>query len=268
MVTTGVGSEGIPYHRFGEGDQPLVLIPGLMDSLGWNTPDRVTAELLARYYFRAARDYDVWVLSRPPGLPPDAGLDWMVDRYRRFIDNLGSAHVLGFTLGGALGLQLAQTYPSLVDRLVLVACGTTLGAEGRTIVSDWRELAREGQWAQLHIEYARTMYSGTYRTFIPLLYRIGSRLLPRPVEGEDVGISCDALLGYDARESTASITTPTLVVADTEGPLFPHDHQRDLAGRLTDGHLATIDGGHAVYEESRQAFWSGITRFLDAQHTH
>lgn len=268
MVSAGTGVGNIPYHRFGAGDQSLVFLPGVMDALGWNTPSRLTAELLARYYFRDFRDYDVWVLSRPPGLPPDVGLDWMADRYAPVLAELDTAHVLGFTLGGAVGLRLARMYPSLVDRLVLVACGTVLGTDGRDTLSTWTSLARTGQWTALHIEYARTMYDGAHERIVPLLYRLGKPFLPQPVDGGDVVSSCETLFEFDARGSAESIDTPTLVVGDTAGPLFKLDHQQDLAARVENGHIATITGGHAVYEESPRQFASVVNRFLAGQHTH
>lgn len=268
MVSVGTISDGIPFHRFGDGSRPLVIIPGVMDALGWNTPSRLTGELLSRYYFRAFRSYDVWVLSRPPGLPGDVDLDWIARRYAQFIEELGGAHVFGLTLGGAIGLHLAGRYPALVDKLVLVACGTTLGDRGQEILRRWRTLAGEARWGELHAAYARQMYTGFANTVVPVLYRLGNRVVPDPVVDGDVVKSCDILLDYDARVSTADVDAPTLVVADTTGPLFPQQHQHDLAGRLKHGRVATIEGGHTVYEESRRTFGSVVGRFLDEQHTH
>ncbi len=266
MVAVGT-THGMPFHRFGHGAQPLVIVPGVMDALGWNTPSRLTGELLSRYYFRAFRQYDVWVLSRPPGLPDDGALDWIVDRYADVVRTVGRAHVLGLTLGGAIGIRLARRYPALVDKLVLVACGTTLGNRGTAILRWWRTLAAESRWGELHAAYARAMYTGLASTVTPILYRLGHWAVPSPVVPCDVVTSCDLLRDHDVRASSRTVETPALVVADTTGPLFPHRHQRDLAGRLEQGYLATIPGGHTVYEESRRRFGSVVRRFLDEQHT-
>lgn len=267
MISVGT-KDGIPFHRFGDGSQSLVIIPGVMDALGWNTPSKLTGELLSRYYFRAFMTYDIWVLSRPPGLPSGVTLDRVTSRYAEVIEALGGAHVLGLTLGGAIGVQLASRYPALVDKLVLAACGTTLGVTGREILLRWRALARKSRWDKLHAAYARQMYTGAASRIVPVFYRLGNRFVPGPVVGSDVVQSCDLLLDYDARASAEAVDASTLVVADTTGPLFPQQDQRDLAGRLKHGHLATIAGGHTVYEESRRTFGSVVRRFLDEQHTH
>lgn len=267
MCTHGTGPGGTPFHRFGSGSQPLFVLPGVMDALSWNTPRRLTRELLARQYFRSFREYDVWVISRPPGLSTDESVERMATRYVPLLEQYGSGHVLGVTLGGTIGVYLAAEYPRLVDRLVLVGCGTTLGKRGHRIIRRWRSLATEGNWGSLHIDYAEQMYTGTYRRLLATLYRLFHGLLPHPECGEDVVRSCQAVLNYEGKGLLETIDTPTLVVADTDGPLFPLAEQRDAARRIQRGHIATIQGSHAVYEQSRRAFGDAVGRFLAGQHT-
>lgn len=259
-MSYGTGPADVPFHRFGSGSRPLVVLPGVMDALGWNTPSRVSRELLARYYFSGFSGYDVWVASRPPGLASE-GAGEMAERYAQFLQHVGRAHVVGFTLGGAIAAHLAARQPDLVDRLVLVACGTGLAEAGRTIVGRWRALARAERWSALHVDYARHVYTGWYRHLVTGLYRLCGPLLPRPVVGSDVVRSCEALLRYDGAV-LEEVTVPGLVVADTRGPLFPEADQRAAARQLPDGYVATLEGSHAVYEQSRRAFADVVRRFL------
>lgn len=267
MVSYGTGPGDVPYHRFGRGSDPLFVFPGVMDSLGWNTPRRSTGELLARYYFRGFREYDTWVASRPVGLAAGDSAETLARRYVPLLEARGGGHVLGLTLGGAIAVHLAARRPDLVDRLVLVACGTSLGSRGHQVVGRWRQFADAENWTALHVDYARTVYSGPRSHVVPVLYRLCSPLLPRPDRGSDVVRSCDALLEYDGAETLGDVEAPALVVTDTDGPLFPEATQRDAARRLENGHVVTLRGGHAVYEESRRAFADAVTGFLDGQHT-
>lgn len=267
MENYGIGPGMIPYHRFGSGSESLLVLPGVMDAVGWNRPRRVTRELLARYYFRAFRQYDVWVASRPVGLSPGESASEMAERYVPLLEKQDKSHILGFTLGGAIGSYLAREYPGLVDRLVLVACGTRLGDGGSEIVRRWQAFARAGNWTKLHVDYARRMYDGVYSDVFPVLYRLCAPLLPQPERASDVVQSCEALLRYDGERVFGDINAPALVVADTDGPLFPECLQRDAASRLGDGYIATVPGSHAVYEQSGQAFADVVKRFLAGQHT-
>lgn len=272
MPSYGTGPGGVPFHRFGAGSESLVILPGLMDALGWNTPRRLTAELLGRYYFRTLGEYDVWVASRPPGLPAGASAKQMATWYAELLEQLRveneSTHLLGLTLGGAIATYLARDYPQFVDSLVLVACGTALGDQGSVTVRRWRELAQAERWNDLHVEYSKQMYSGLNGRILPPLYRLCAPLLPRPKLSTDVVHSCDALDNYDGRGVLEAISVPSLVIADTEGPLFPTSVQQDAAVRLQNGYIATIAGSHAVYEQSGREFGNVVNRFLGGQHTH
>jgi len=265
MVEYGTGPVGHPCHRFGAGSERLVIVPGVMDPLGWNTPSRLTAELLARHYFRAFREYDVWVVSRPPGLSPGTTARDLGDRYARVLDAIGSAHVLGLSLGGMIATHLAARHPEQVNRLVLVACGTHLGENGRHRVRRWRRLADGDRWTALHVDYARTVYSGTRAQTVLWLYRLASPWLPRPLVPADVSLSCDAMLAYDGTDVLDDIEAPALVVADSDGTLVPERLQRDGARRLPDGYVVAFEGGHAVYEERRREFGRTVLRFLDGE---
>lgn len=266
MVEYGTGPAGHPYHRFGTGDEQLVIFPGLTDSLGWNEPDRLTAELLARHYFRAFREYDVWVISRPPGLSEQDGAREMAAGYADVLDTLGAAHVLGISLGGLVASHLAAMRPALVERLVLGVCGTTLGTEGRETVRRWKAYSEREEWGALHVDYAKTVYTGIHRRVMGLLYRGGARWLPRPQVPADVQISCAAALDYDGAEILPDIDVPTLVVGGSQDRLFPVATQKDCARRLPDGHVATLDGGHAVYDEKRGQFCDTVCRFLSGEY--
>jgi len=262
-VEHGSGPAGLPFHRFGTGNERLVIVPGIMDSLGWNTPGAVTAHLLARYYFRRLREYDVWVLSRPPGLPAGITAETMAEQYADALDELGSAHLLGFSLGGAIGSHLAATRPDLVDRLILAGAAHRLGSYGETIMARWREFAEQQEWASLHVEYSRTVYAGGRRIILPPLYRLGARFLPDPVSTGDVTASITAAQSYDGRTVLPDVTAPMLVLGGRDDVLYPAGVRTEAARLATDGYVVTLPGGHAVYEESSRQFGTAVRQFLE-----
>ncbi len=259
MVTHGVFSTGHPYYRFGNGDTPLLVLPGVTAGIGWwNDPDWLTATALERYYFRAYRDYDVWVMPRPPGGERTTTAAMAAD-YAEVLEALGTANVIGISLGSAIGAHLtAET--DLVERLVLISCGTGLGAFGRQTVTRWQEFAAAGRYRELHLDYIRRVYAGRNRLLIPPLYRLGAPWLPKPTCEGDVGRACEAMLSYDGT-ILSDVSVPSLVVGGKEDSLVPITAHRDAAARL-DCSLALAPGGHAVYEESRRDVASAINPFL------
>lgn len=263
MATHGVCPSGHPYHRFGSGSQRLVVVPGVMDSLGWNTPRSLTAELLATYYFRDYDSYDVWVLSRPPGLPAGQTVAEMAAGYADVLEVIGPAHVLGISLGGCLAAHLARRRPELVDRLVVLSCGTRPGAYGRVTFDRWSKLAAARRYRELHVEYARTVYTGFRRVVVPPLYRLGGALLPEPQEHGDVETSCLAVRDFDGSDLFEAVEAPTLVVGGRHDVLFPVETARDATRRCQNGRLVTFDSGGAVYEEQRRAVANAVLGFLD-----
>lgn len=261
-VEYGTGPGGLPYHRFGSGEQPLVVVPGVMDSLGWNTPRALNAHLLASYYFDRLREYDVWVLSRPPGLSDGATVASMAERYADALDSLGAAHVLGFSLGGAIGANLAASRPDLVDSLILAGSGHSLGPYGKSVMERWEQFATEGDWPSLHVDYSRVVYAGLRRSVVPPLYRLGGRLLPTPVYQQDPAISIAAARSYNGRETLSEVEVPTLALGGQDDALYPTSVREGTANLVADGYVATLPGGHAVYEESSRTFAATVSQFL------
>ena len=263
MLEYGSGPTGHPYHRFGSGEETLVILTGVLDGIGWwNDPDLFTTLTLAGYYFRAYREYDVRVMARPPGLPADVGAAEMAAGYADALAEFGPANVIGVSLGGAIGAHLAaQT--DLVKRLVLVSCGTGLGRYGRQTVERWRDYAAARRYRELHMDYIRTVYAGTRRLFVPPMYRAGARWLPEPEAPGDVEYSCEAMLAFDGSVLEA-VSVPALVVGGRQDPVVPLERQREAARRLG-GTLALASGGHAIYEEQREAVAGAVLPFLDGE---
>jgi pimeloyl-ACP methyl ester carboxylesterase len=262
MVAYGVEQAGHPYHRFGGGEDRLLILTGVLDGIGWWTdPDWLTTQILGRYYFAAYREYDVWVMARPPGLPEGVDAAEMAAGYADVLSDIGPAHVFGISLGGVVGAHLAAR-TDLVERLVLVSCGAGLGAYGRQTVGRWREYAARRQYRTLHMDYIRAVYAGARRLVVPPLYRAGARWLPEPEAPGDVERSCAAMLDYDG-DVLSDVGVPSLVVGGRQDPLVPVESQREAARRLG-GDLALVSGGHGVYEEHRTPVAETVLPFLDA----
>ncbi len=103
------------YERYGQG-HPLIILHGLFGSLeNWRTPSKAFAQ-----------SFTVFALDqRNHGRSPHSEVfnyQAMVEDVHEFMErhDLASAYVLGHSMGGKVAMQFALSYPSLVDRLIVV----------------------------------------------------------------------------------------------------------------------------------------------------
>src|SRR6266508_2895222 len=105
------------YQVFGEG-QPLGLLHGGFGSVEMFGPN---VELLAAG--RQVIGVDLQSHGRSPAADRPMRFETMADDIAALIRSLGfqRAAIMGFSLGGAVGLRTAIQHPDLADRLVLVS---------------------------------------------------------------------------------------------------------------------------------------------------
>jgi pimeloyl-ACP methyl ester carboxylesterase len=261
---SAAASDGLPYYRFGSGDRPLVVVPGANDAFVGADRRRAGGTLARATYRRFARDYDVWVVSRPDGLAPGTTTREMAADYARVVRHVGApADVLGVSMGGLIAAHLAADAPALVDRLVCAVSGVRLGDDGRESVERWRDLAAAGRWRDLAIDTAGETY-GAVRgwTYGATLAAVPDAALA-PAVPTDPGVSFRACLDHDGADALDRVEAPTLVVGGADDALFPAPLQREAAARA-DADLELIRWtGHGAIEERKATFDRAVASFLD-----
>ena len=171
------------------------------------------------------------------------------------LDHLGvkKAHVLGASLGGFVGQELALLRPDLVDRLVLVC--TSYGGRGPESMSvqalsdmlGWGSMSPEGV-VRRGLE---TATSGTYRAehedeFEQL---VNWRLADSPSEASYYE-QARAGAGFDLSRDVGHITSPTLVIHGAEDRYIPVANAAALAAAIPGARLRVLDhAGHLVFIE-------------------
>ncbi|MGW7074473.1 bifunctional 3-oxoadipate enol-lactonase/4-carboxymuconolactone decarboxylase PcaDC [Streptomyces sp. NPDC054866] len=139
----------------------------------------------------------------------------------------------GVSLGGAVGLHLAAHHPERVESLAVICSSAHFGGSAR-----WEERAalvrREG--------LATLAESAPERWFTPGFTVPGLVDDHRTTDPDAYAACCDALAAYDIRESLATITAPTLVVAGREDPATPPAHAREIADAVPGASLTELAG--------------------------
>lgn len=199
-------------------------------------------------------------------------LENYADQLVYWLNKLGLTQisVLGWSLGGQLAMRLAIDRPELVNRLVLIS--TTP-----------RFCAGEGWSAGLAAGELRVLkrglpqhYRSTMGTFFDRQFGAGEisaarrleilRFAVRPVglpQPESACRTLDILGQEDLREILDRIVVPTLIIHGREDQIIPVAAGRELALRLAQAHLVTLEGcGHAPFLSQPQAVADILREFL------
>ena len=257
-VEKGLLSGDLSYVRLGNGPQTVVVFPGLADA-AWDVTSRKW-DFSSRHR-RLADAFTVYIISRKRGLPRGYTTRDMADDYARaFEGEIGSADVLGISLGGYVAQHFAADYPDHVKRLVIACAAHRVSEEGRKTPKRWLTLARQGHWREFYQDICRvTMeeYRHTFKRFLVSLIQTPPR------NPADFLVSLEACLAHDGWEPLARIQAPTLVIGGTEDIFFPPSLLRETARRVPEATLRFIvGGGHSAYELHKQEFQDAVLGFL------
>lgn len=257
-VISGVLPGGLPFARFGNAERRLVIFPGLADA-AWEASNR--AWDLPSHYGRLAGQFTVFVISRKRGLPKGyTTLDMAADYARAFDHEIGTAAVLGISLGGSVAQHFAAEFPQLVQRLALACTAHRISEAGRRIPEHWLSLAREQRWREFYFDVAKVTVEQYHHTFYQFLMPL---VRMNPVNPSDFLMSLEASLTHDGTAALGRIRVPTLVIGGSEDVFFPPSLLRETARLIPQASLRLINGsGHGAYELQRDAFEDAVLEFL------
>ena len=242
------------------GDPAVLLVMGLAASmLHW---EEQFCERLAggsRFVVRYDHRDTGRSVAYPPGAPRYSGDDLVSDA-AGLLDALGvsPAHVVGFSMGGALAQLLTLDYPKHVASLTLISTSPGSGADlpgmSEELRAHFADPPPEPDWSDREavIEYLvedERAYAARTRPFAEAERReLAGRIYDRAT---DIAASMKnhmALEGGESwRERLGQIRVPTLVLHGTEDPLFPLGHGHALAREIPGARLVRVEGvGHEL----------------------
>lgn len=272
-------SVSLAVDEVGDRSSPAVLLlAGATQSMDWWTPD--FCGLLAEQGLRVIRfdQRDTGQSSAsPPGSPDYSDADLAQDPIR-ILDALGigSAHVVGLSMGGGLAQLLGLRCPRRVRTLTLIESspigGETaqLPAPCAALVAAERDLPSVADWADTQevIDYrvaAERPYAGSLG-FDEFRVRAIATVECARTTSMESAMSNHFLAGSgvpdgDSPEATALtdpslIAAPTLVIHSDSDPFFPLPHGEALAAMIPNATLLRIHGmGH---EAPPPQLWSVV----------
>jgi pimeloyl-ACP methyl ester carboxylesterase len=263
-----VAGRGVNVIELGDGPT-ILFVHGLAGSWhNWleNLPH------LARSHRVVALDLPGFGYSEMPG--EDVSISGYAECLLGICDQVGIEHaaVVGNSLGGFVGAELALMAPERVSRLVLVAAAVLWNERRRArplntltrvtqassalLATQWRRAARRRRLRELSF---RQVVRHPRRLPGPLAYEqlvhVGSR--------EGFAAALHALYSYSLRGRLPEISCPTLVVWGRDDRLVPVRQAQELAQTI--GQARTVlfeDTGHVPQLERPQRFNSVLEEFL------
>lgn len=258
MPTVPVNSIDLYYQEAGSGN-PLVLLHGLGSSGDdWLFQTPVFAESF-HVILPNLRGHKLTSRIREP-----LALDTLAADVAQWMDTLQipAAHVVGLSLGGAIGQLLAIDFPEKVNKLVLA----------NTFAHIWPTSPRE-------------LYTLGRRVFVSKFLPVGITakvvardLFPRPHQaplrqevlnrlGVNDAVSyhflVDAIRRFDTRRHLERIRAPTLVITGDRDAVVPRGIQQQLVRGIPNVQWQIVlDSGHATPIDQPEEFNRIVLEFL------
>ena len=259
--TVACGGMVMDYAVFGDGVEPLVILPGLSDGL---RTVRGRARRLALSYRAYAKRYRVYVFSRRRELPAGATTRDMARDQAAAMRALGigPARVMGISEGGMVAQYLAIDAPELVSRLVLAVSLCHPNDTLTQTIPRRIALARAGDYHAIVADTVESSASPALRRLCrplcPLLGRFGA-----PQDFSRFITHAEACLTHDSRAELSQIACPTLVIGGGSDANVGPGSSRELAAHIPGSALHVYPAlGHAAFLEARD-FPERVFNFLD-----
>ncbi len=261
MAFVEVNGARLHLHQQGTGDD-ILLLCGLGDDLAaW---DAQTADFSVTHRVTVIDNRGVGQSSLPDGeftvadLAADAAA--VCDAV-----GIAGAHVMGFSMGGAIAQELALARPELVRSLVIVGSWCTSDrlfqelVKGAAYTAGTADDARAWLYAFLGLVYSPAVHEdGRIDTFVE-----AALANPHPQETEAFQRTARAILHHDTADRLSGIAVPTLVVVGEEDMLCPPRHARAIAARIAGSRLVEVpEQAHQPFQEDPAGFNELVRAFL------
>jgi len=241
-ITTRDGAE-LYWEREGSGP-PLVLGAGLGGTASWWAPNR--AAFAARFTLITFDQRGTGRSSRVPV----ASIGQMAADLVAVLDaaDVESAHYLGHSTGGAIGVATALDYPKRL-RSLLIYASTTHGDAYRRRVFALRERLLSGLGPEAYAQYSSLLLYPPYwinanaERLAAMEKEAAGALGPAAVQASRLS----AILDFDRRSELGRIRIPTLVLCANDDILTPRYFSEEYA-KLIPGARSHWEarGGHAL----------------------
>ena len=236
------------YCRFGRGQTPLIILPGL-------SLQRVmgSAKAIAGAYRLLADDFTIYVFERRNDMPDTYPISDMARDTASALEalDIGSACLFGASQGGMIAMEIAITRPRLVRRMIVGSSSARVTPEVFERFVPWIQMAREEKAGELLLMMSKALYPReVFEPLRPLLLEMAEG-----ITAEDFRrfiIQTEAIRGFDRLDDVNKIACPVLVIGARDDRVLDGESSVQIAERLADRPDCALymydQYGHAVYD--------------------
>lgn len=248
IETIETDSFSMRFFRFGNGQEPLVILPGLsvQSVMG-------SAELVADEYRLLADDFTLYLFDRREELPESYSISEMAEDTVQALRSIGldEVYLFGASQGGMIAMEIAVCHPEMVKKLILGSSAACVGDVQYKVLGDWVRLAEKRDAKGLYLAFGEAAYP---ESIFEQSHQLLSDLAETVTE-EDMSrfvILTEGTKGFDITNDLGKITCPVLVIGDRDDRVLGGESseiiKKNLAGS-PDAQLFMYDGcGHAAYD--------------------
>jgi pimeloyl-ACP methyl ester carboxylesterase len=201
-------------------------------------------------------------VSYEPGSPEYTGGDLLADALGLLdVLGIGSAHLVGMSMGGALAQLVALDHPDRVTSLTLISTAPAVPATqdrdlpgmaeetirefGEVSEPDWSDRAAVINYG---VELARISAARSVPFDAMSMRELWGRAFDRTTNVESTFKNHDLLESAEApRGHLDELTVPTLVIHGTEDPVLPYGNGEALASEIPGAELLRLEAtGHEL----------------------
>lgn len=248
------------FKKYGEKGPNLVIIHGIFGSLdNWHT---VAQELGTRH--------QVYTLDmRNHGRSPHSNamsIKLMVEDVKKFCENcdLDQIYLIGHSMGGKVAMAFAQTYPELLEKLIVVDIAPkTYKAAHHPYFDAYKTIDLSKINNRKELDAAFMPYEKNFAVRQFLMKNIvsngtGSYQLKINVQGIQNGY--EEIVGS---LTLGTIHTPTLFIKGANSNYITAQDESQISRHFSDYHIQSIpNSGHWVHAENRIDFIKALDEFI------
>jgi pimeloyl-ACP methyl ester carboxylesterase len=259
MPTIRINKTNYYYELHGSGD-PVVLINGLKaDHTGWIP----VLDTLQKNH--TVLTFDNLGAGQTVDDDEKFDIDRMADETMELVRQLGlsAPHIVGHSLGGAVAQSIAYRYADEIRSVALCNTFIKFNENAKQLFLDVLDMHKAGD-SQANIMSAILPWAFSEEFMSPELEEIilkGSNENPFPQSPRGYERQLEALYTFNADSWVNHINIPTLVVAAKKDKIALFSESEEIAGRIRNARLASLDAGHASQVERPAEFISALLAF-------